>query len=432
MNRREFLASGTSGLAATTLPATVLPARAGAAVSGVQEAGAYRSLFPRLAEEKYFAAATGTPLSTFTQAGLHRYEEYWRLGPGDGRIEAVRAGFAGTREALARLLGTTSDELAFVDCTKAGEQVVLDGLPALRAGGNLVTNDLHFGGSLRNLLGRRERGLDLRIVPSVDWRTDVDAMRAAIDDDTALVSVTLLSNINGHLEPIHEIAEIAHAHGAYVYADVIQAAGIVPIDVEAMGIDFAAGNGYKWLFGPHGAGYLYVRQELQGTVLQDRLFPGNAWANYSPWVDAADPDVAPVAASDALTDGRRYEPGHVGYLAYAGLGEGLRFIEQIGVPVLQAHSVALNKRLLEQLDPARYECVSPHVDESPIVTFLVRDTTGLGDRLQAANIAVGNGPAPRAAGGPAPIRQVPRLRISPAIFNTPDDVDALAAALNGA
>ncbi len=426
MNRREFLASGTGSVAAAAWHPEPLSKFAMG-----QSGDEFRDLFPRLERDIYLGAAAGTPLGDFAAAGLHQYEEYWRLGPGDDRGRVERARHEEAREALARLLGARTSEIAFVHCTKAGEQIVLDGLPALRAGGNVVTNDLHFGGSLRHLIGLRRRGVDVRIVPTVDWRTDLDAMRAAIDEDTALVAVTLVSNINGHIEPIRELADIAHAHGAYVYADVIQAAGIVPIDVREMGIDFAAGNGYKWLFGPHGAGYLYVREELQGTVLEDRLFPGRTWANYEPWMDDMDPEVEEVAASAPRQDARRYQPGHVGYLGYAALREGLRLIERIGVENLQAHSVALNRRLLDQIDAQRFPCLSPQTDDSPIVTFLVSDPDGVSERLREAKIAVGSGPSPGGDGARAPMRQRPRLRISPAIYNTPQDMDILAGALNG-
>ena len=90
-----------------------------------------------------------------------------------------------------------ANEIAFVQCTKHGEQIVLDGLPALRTGGNVVTNDLHFSGSLHHLVGLRRAGIDVRIVRSAGWQTDVAAMAESIDDDTALVSVTLISNVNG-------------------------------------------------------------------------------------------------------------------------------------------------------------------------------------------------------------------------------------------
>ena len=377
-----------------------------------------RALFPRLEHEIYVNAAAGTPLSSFAEDGLRAYEEYWSLGPGEGRGESIGNMLAETREQIGRLIGATANEIAFVQCTKHGEQIVLDGLPALRTGGNVVTNDLHFSGSLHHLVGLRRAGMDVRIVRSEGWQTDVAAMAESIDDDTALVSVTLVSNVNGHIEPIRELADIAHAHGAYVYADIIQAAGIFPVDVTEMGIDFAAGNGYKWLFGAFGTGFLYVRDELQGSVLEDRLFPGNARHNYEPWVAEPEPAAGDFVVRPTMS-GQRYEPGHQAYLCYAALHEGLKFIEDAGVDGLLAHSVSLNQRLYAGLDANRYTCISPHLDRSPIITFRPSVDVDLEGALRAASVVVS-------------VSADRRIRVSPAVFSNESDIDALVAALNGA
>ncbi len=184
------------------------------------------------------------------------------------------------------------------------------GLHALRNGGNVVTNDMHFTESLHNLEGLRRAGLDVRRVRAADWDVPLEAMEAAIDDRTSVVAVTLISNINGRVEPLRKLSDIAHAHGAYVYADIIQAAGIVPIDVQALGIDFVAGSGYKWLFGPHGVGFIFVREGLRGTVLEDHLFPGHVTHNYQPWVARSDSDHDDFVYMEP-TDARRYQPGHM-------------------------------------------------------------------------------------------------------------------------
>lgn len=68
------------------------------------------------------------------------------------------------------------------------------------------------------------------------------------------------------MEDAKRLSDLAHAHGAYLYADIIQAAGSVPVDVKALGIDFAACSNYKWLQGARGAGFLYVREDLQGAA----------------------------------------------------------------------------------------------------------------------------------------------------------------------
>ena len=185
-------------------------------------------------------------------------------------------------------------------------------------------------------------------------------MEAAIDDRTSLVAVTLISNINGRVEPLRKLSDIAHAHGAYVYADIIQAAGIVPIDVQALGIDFAACSGYKWLFGPHGVGFIFVREGLQGTVLEDHLFPGHVTHNYQPWVARSDSDHDDFVYMEP-TDARRYQPGHMSYLGYCALYEGLKFIDRIGVEAARRHSVRLARRLEEGLDPGALSFyIAPH------------------------------------------------------------------------
>ncbi|MCZ6916809.1 MAG: aminotransferase class V-fold PLP-dependent enzyme, partial [Gemmatimonadetes bacterium] len=275
-------------------------------------------------------------------------------------------------------------------------------------------NDMHFSGSLHKYIGWQRAGRDVRIVRGQDWNVTLAAMDAAMDSNTGLVAVTLVSNINCRIEPVRELAEIAHARGALLYADIIQGAGTVPMDMRALGIDFAACSGYKWLYGVHGVGFLYVRDELQGTALIDSVYPGHANANYVPWVERPDPATGDFSYAPPV-DASRYQPGHVSYLGYCGVYEGLKFIRRIGVEASLQHSVRLAKRLGDALDPDRYECITPEVDRSPIITFVVRDRADLRARLRAANITValsGN-----------------RIRVSPAVFNTEEDVDRLVEAL---
>ncbi len=420
MDRRQFLTT-CMGAAVGAPLALEAGARRGAAVGRAgarQTPDEIRELFPRLEGQVFLNTAGGTPLGSFAQEGLRRYEDFWTHGPGDGRGDYFREMLTGVRGRIAGLIGADASEVALVHCTKEGEQIVLDGLPSLWSGANLVTNDLHFAGSLHNLLGLGDAGMDVRIVRSHGFDLQLEQMAEAIDDQTALVSVTLVSNVNGRIEPMKELAALAHAHGAYVYADVIQAAGIVPFDVHDLGIDFAAGNGYKWLFGPHGTGFLFVRRELQGSALTDRLFPGHARHNYRPWIAEPVAGQADFVVRDP-DDARRYEPGHHAYLCYAALYEGLGFVEEIGVEAMRDHAVGLAGRLKDRVDPDRYPCVSPHTDRSPIVTFTTgHSPEGLGERLSAERIAVALSPG--------------RIRVSPAIFNTADDVDLLADVLNRA
>ena len=406
LDRRELLMSG--------LGAALMVRGRSVAASGEPEE--LRRAFPRLEEETYLNAAAMMPLSTFSESGLRRYLDFQRLGGRGGRLEYVREMRSKTRGLFAALIGAKEAEIGLVHCTKAGEQIVLDSIAGLDPGRNIVTNDLHFSGSLHNLVGLQRAGRDVRIVRARDWKIHLEDMVAAIDGKTALVAVSLVSNINGHIENLAALSEAAHAHGALVYADVIQAAGIVPFDVHALGIDVAACSCYKWLYGVHGTGFLFVNEALQGTRIADRLYPGRARHNYAPWVEEADSARAELIY-EAPTDATRYQPGHVSYLGYCAAYEGLEFLQAIGVEAALSHSVRLNQRLRSQLDPERFKVVSPHLERSPIITLEIPVGLEVSNRLEKAKVAVSLSGR--------------RLRVSPALYNNEADVDRLVGALTG-
>jgi selenocysteine lyase/cysteine desulfurase len=216
---------------------------------------------------------------------------------------------------------------------------------------------------------------------------------------------------------MEELSRLAHDRGALVFADIIQAAGAVPMDVGALGIDFAACSAYKWLFGVHGAGFFYAREDLQGTALPDRIFPGHARRNYQPWVQEPDVDQDPYIVQ-LRGDASRYEPGHVSYLGYCAAYEGLRFIREMGVETMRAHSRGLVERLMNQLDPDRYRCITPDQGATPIVSFEIPDVDAVLQRLMAARVVV-------SVGGD----NWNQIRVSPAIYNNQSDIDRLAEVL---
>ncbi len=418
IDRRRFLGQGAGLIAGGPIMAAGnIPIGFGVGKPAMNRPPEHREKFPRLRSEVFLNAAGGTPQGDFAAEALSRYQEFWQLGPGQGRGEWFGETMTRVRSKFAGLIGAAPEEIALVHCTKAGEQVVIDGLPRLRRGGNLVTNDLHFSGSLHNFEGLRRGGVDVRVVRAADWRVDPEEMIAAMDANTALVAVSLVSNINGHLEDVRRLADAVHRRGGYLYADIIQAAGVVPFSVTDLGIDAAACSGYKWLYGPHGSGFLYVRRDLQGEAIEDRLFPGHARFNYRPWVDLPDERQGPWGYQPPA-DAGRYQPGHVSYLGYAALEAGLSFIEETGVDQTRQHAVQLNMRLLDSVNLNRFEPISPHAQEVPILTFRVADPDSLRSRLMAAQVVVS------LAGD--------RLRISPAVYNNEDDIDALVEVMNGA
>jgi selenocysteine lyase/cysteine desulfurase len=185
MNRREFVAAG-----AVTATGLGLSCVSGA---GLQHDAVTRNRFPRALREVFLSGAGGTPLGDFAERGIARYVEFARLGPGGGRGEYRDEVWTGVRKRFAALIGADEDEIGLVECTKAGEQLVIETLEPLWRGGNVVTNDLHFSGSLHNYEGLRRAGVDVRVVRADDdFRVNAERMVDAMDARTALVAVSLV------------------------------------------------------------------------------------------------------------------------------------------------------------------------------------------------------------------------------------------------
>lgn len=174
--------------------------------------------------------------------------------------EAVEA----ARGEIATLLGCGDDEVVFTSCGTEGNAFVIRGLldqdPSRR---KIVATAVEHP-SVLGLLRALERSgmIELAIVP-VDQHgaLDLDAMRAAVDDATLLVSVMLAQNETGVLHPVREVADIVHARGALLHVDAVQAAGKIPLSQRDMDADFVTISGHKF-HAPKGVGALSIRQGL--------------------------------------------------------------------------------------------------------------------------------------------------------------------------
>ncbi|HYC93268.1 MAG TPA: cysteine desulfurase family protein [Thermoanaerobaculia bacterium] len=169
------------------------------------------------------------------------------------------------RAELARLLGCNASEVIFTSCGTEGNALVLRGLvdqqPRRR---KVVTTAVEHPSVLTLLRAlERERAIELEIVPvDTHGAIDLDRMRDAIDDDTLLVTVMLAQNETGVIHPVARVAELAHARGALLHVDAVQAAGKIPLDQRELGADFITISGHKF-HAPKGIGALTIRKGLK-------------------------------------------------------------------------------------------------------------------------------------------------------------------------
>lgn len=254
-----------------------------------------------------------------------------------------------------------------------------------------------------------KKGIELRIVKHKNWAIDPEDMAKAIDANTRLVSLALVSNVNGFMHDAKAISAIAHARGAYVFADIIQAVGAVPLDVKALGIDFASSGTYKWLMGERGLGFLYVREDLQGTVLPTTRYGHRQVTNFN----------RAELSWEPLPGAAKYETGGIPVIMAAGVDAGINYVNKLGLPNIRAHAKQLTDRLQKELPPLGYKPLTPMGTETPTVAFEVKDAAATNKLLQAGKV-VGT-----------VIANENRIRLAVSVFNTHEDIDRAVAVLGG-
>ncbi len=403
-------------------------AAASAAAASTPDFSEVRKNFPRAVKETYFNAAAQHPLGLHALQGMQRYMDFMCQGWTDGLHDFWEEGFTEVKPMFARLIHAKPSEIAFTGSTTIGENTLVNGMD-LR-GANVVTNDLHYSTSISDYLTRQHlQGLDVRIVKNRDWDIDLRDMERAVDGKTKLIAVSLVSSVNGHLENIKALSDLAHAHGAYLYGDIIQGCGAIPIDVKAMGIDMASCAMYKWLMGEHGFGFLYCREDLLGPVVKGTLFEGHPELNYRPWAaqpKAGEPEIGnhPSRAIAAL------ECGTPSVITYAAQYESFKYIENLGIANIRRHVRPLIDRLRKELPPLGYTCITPPATETPIITFLAHDVESTRNKIRTANRT---GRAKISITGPNSALTVGRfgnhVRFSVSVYNNDRDVDKILEVL---
>ena len=309
-----------------------------------------------------------------------------------------------------QLIDAAPTEIAFTGSTSDGENIVVLGLDlAQKGGGNVVIDELHFTTSLYMYKELEKKGVELRIVKHRDWQIDLNDMDKAIDRNTRLVSLALVSNVNGYLHDCKAVSALAHARGAHVFADIIQGVGAVPVDMKTLGIDFSSAGTYKWLMGERGFGFLYVREDLQGTVLPTTRYGHRQVTNFN----------RAALTWEPLPGAAMYETGGIPVLLAAAVSEGINYVNACGLDKIRSHARQLTDRLQNELPPLGYKPLTPRETQTPILAFELKDAAATAKALQAAKVTA------------TVVANENRLRLSVSVFNTHDDIDRVVQVLGG-
>jgi selenocysteine lyase/cysteine desulfurase len=259
------------------------------------------------------------------------------------------------------------------------------------------------------------KDLTLRIARTQDYGIDLNELDRLIDGDTRLVAVSLVASRNGFRHDLAAVCELAHAKGALVYADIIQAVGAFPVDVKALGVDFCACGSYKWMMGDCGTGFVYVRKNLLGSV-----FKKEQWGYLQCEeliIDEFQQSLSkPIVKFIERQDARGYvETATPSFCGLVGAAASLELVLKLGPDKIEAHIKPLVDHLKEELPKKGYLQMTPPANQSPTALFSVPDGKALAKRLEERKIRV--------------TVHDTSMRVSPGIFSTSQDIERLIEAL---
>ncbi|HEX4796077.1 MAG TPA: aminotransferase class V-fold PLP-dependent enzyme [Humisphaera sp.] len=370
--------------------------------------------FPVLANWDFFNHGGVAPLPRAVADALRKFAD-----------EAQRGAYLETswykdieklRVASAAMLNAHRDEVAFIKNTSEGISIVANGID-WKPGDQIVTTAVEYPANIYPWMElERSRGCKLVMVAE---GTDAEGRRAvpldailarAAEPATRMVTLSHVEFASGQRHDIAVVGRFCREHGKLFCVDAIQTLGVLPVDVQAMCIDYLSADGHKWLLGPEGAGIFYIRREL----IEKTRPPLIGWMNV---VDALNYGTYNYTLRP---DAGRYECGSYNVPGLLGLKAAVEMLGDLGTPAISARVKVLTDRLIDGLKGKGYQIISPRDGDawSGIVSFTSskHDQSLIVASLRKEHrieLALREG----------------RLRASPHFYNTEEQMDRLVAAL---
>jgi selenocysteine lyase/cysteine desulfurase len=360
-----------------------------------------RSRFSIFKRKIYLNSCSQGALSDAVEAAFHTYLQSWHEAgsPWDvwvHRYEEVRAQFA-------NFIGAETDEIAVVPSASIGINAVASAIDFGKRR-KVVMGEFEFPTMGHIWLAQQARGAEVEFLEASGDDLPVSSYPKAIDEHTAIVPITGVCFKNGFRSNVSEITRAAHAKGALALMDDYQDCGTRPIDVKTTGVDFYVAGTLKYLLGPPGLAFLYVRKELA-----QRLHP-----TISGWFAQTNPFAFDVRTFDPAPSARRFEAGTPPIPNLYGASAGMALLQEIGLTEVAAQIERLAQALIQGARELGIRVKTPLNGKGPLVVLQCTDVEAVIASLAAKNIIVSG----RHDG----------LRVSFHVHNTLDDVrEALAA-----
>jgi len=361
-----------------------------------------RSHFPILRDKTYFYSCSQGALSDAVESGMARYMESWRTS--SNPWEEWVGAYQDLRREFARFINAAPEEVAVVTSASAGINPIASALRFDRRN-KVVMSEYEFPTMGHIWLAQQARGAKVQFLDGVSNTVPAECYAAAIDEQTAIVPLTQVSFLNGFRSDVAAITEIAHSRGALVFLDGFQDCGTRPIDVKALDVDFFVTGTLKYLLGPAGLGFLYVRRDLI-----ESLNP-----TVTSWMAQRDVFAYNTKCLDPAPEARRFESGSPSIPNIYMGRPALDLLSGIGMDKIAAHIGMLTRSFLEGVHELRIQSKTPAASVGPLAVVCAKDAAAMAAKLAARGFVIST----RRDG----------VRFSFHVYNTIEDVRAALRAL---
>jgi selenocysteine lyase/cysteine desulfurase len=320
----------------------------------------------------------------------------------DHRLERIR-------HQAARFVDAHADEITFTGSVSHGLNIVAAGID-WQPGDNLICAETEFPANVYPWTNLRRRGVEVRFAKARGNRILIEDVAALMDGRTRVVAISFVEFGTGYRNDLDALAALCHEGNTYLCVDGIQGLGALQFSAERTPVDFVATHAAKWMLGPIGAGFLFVRRGLSSRL--DPVMTG--------WRSVVDRDDYYCYDSPLRSTGERFEPGSLNNVGLLGMEAAIELLLGAGLGEIESRILALTDSLIRSLQSRGCVITSPMADwreRSGIVCFRHPEQASelLAQRFQAADVVVS--------------QRGDVIRVSPHFYNTEEDLARLLGAL---
>ena len=339
----------------------------------------------------------------------------WKRAPWNLTTERFSSVPQRLKQALGRLIDAPGEDIILGNSNSYGLHLLANGM-RWQAGDEVLLMHGDFPSDILPWLGLERRGVRVRLIRPKRAVLDPEELLGNITASTKLLCLTLAHSFSGHAVDAEALGEICRDHGVVFVLNISQALGARRFSVASAPVDAVTGVGFKWLCGPYGTGYCWIRPELRESLEYNQAY----WLSMQTADDLAKEPGAPVLRSDL--GARRYDVfGTANFFNFKPWTASIEYLLSQGRENIEEYDQRLVTRLIDGLDPGRYDLHSPRSGPSRSTLVFISHkrperNNAIYEELRARKIFI----ASRAG----------KLRLSPHLYNTPQEIDEALSVLN--